>query len=91
MTPEQRRARQRMRAHNVRPIRIFPMYDKNPADGFRYQVARAAGRLPEYWKEHMRWGFSYSSPAHSYRVEYWTFRTFREACDKVREIFKETT
>ena len=89
MTPEQRRARQRMTAHNVGPIHIHPMTDNNPVDWFRYHVARASGRMPEYWKEHMRWGFSYG-PSAVNRVEYWAFRTFREACDKVREIFKET-
>jgi len=96
MTPEQKQGRMRVIGRNG-PIHIHARTDNENVDWFRYHTARASGRLSEYWCGRMQWYFWYhSSPATltddlltNLGDTLYTFRTFREACDKVKEIFSE--
>ena len=65
---------------------------------FKREVARAAGRFGDFLKdrEELQWYFWHATPEVFQQTTFgqpgptlFVFRTFRAACDKVREIFKE--
>jgi hypothetical protein len=105
MTEDQRRDALRVRTRNG-PIKIHRTKEPKcaacgksqqfcPSCLFKFYIARAVGRLPEFMQNHAeyRWYFWHIIPTAGefaqipYRQYMSTFRTFKAACDEVRRIF----